>query len=199
MRSGKQSKTQRGLRAAAMAPVLLGILLFSACSGSGNPIRGQYFPEEYQVKNHTDGKNSAFGLNIAPAEEMGDWVADWLSGVTAGDGFQYFVYADPDSWDVYLYYPEKQAEIAALTNDDVSVEYAGGTLSVYVTACREEDGAADGSLTEDGAKEGGLAENGAAEGGLAENGKVWILHFAAYPLGAWPSEIRLYWNGCEIP
>lgn len=179
MKSGKLLKIC-SLRAAAALSVFC-IVFLSACSASrDNPgnIRGQYFPEEYQVKNHADERISAFGLNIAPADEMGDWVVDWLSGVTAGDGFQYFIYSDPDSWDVYIYYPERQEEIKGLVNDDVSVEYSDGILSVYVTTCRED---------------GGLTDSGPAGGG--EN---WILHFAAYPFGTWPSKIKLYWDDCEI-
>lgn len=156
--------------------LMLSILFFSACSGSRHSLgnsREQYFPEEYQVKNHADGKISAFGLNIASADEMDDWVVDWVSGVTAGKGFQYFIYSDPDSWDVYLYYPEKQAETQMLTNDDVTVEYLDGTLSVYVTTCREENISTDGE-------------------------EKWILHLAAKPYGTWPSEVVLYWNDCEI-
>lgn len=129
-------------RVIAVIMLILSVLFFSACSmGIHNPgnSREQYFSEEYQVKNRADGEISAFGLNIAPVDEMGDWVVDWMSGVTAGNGFQYFIYSDPDSWDVYLYYPERQAEIRTLTNDDVAVEYSDGTLSVYVTANREDD------------------------------------------------------------
>lgn len=142
-------------------------LLLSACS------KKPYFPEEYQVKNYTDGEISAFGLNIAPADEMGDWVVEWLADVNDGDGFQYFIYADPDSWDVYLYDSEKQADIQRLTNDDVAVEYADSTLNVYVTAGEET------SIE-------------------AEEEEKWILHFTAQPFGAWPSKIKLYWNGYEI-
>lgn len=156
--------------------LVLSTLFFSACSESirdlGNS-REQYFPEEYQVKNRTDGEISAFGLNIASADEMGDWVVEWVSGVTAGKGFQYFIYSDPDSWDVYLYYPERQAETQMLTNDDVAVEYSDGILSVYVTTGREESISTDGE-------------------------ERWILHFAAKPFGAWPSKIKLYWDDCEI-
>lgn len=163
-------------RVIAVIMLILSTLLFSACSmGIYNPgnSREQYFSEEYQVRNRADGEISAFGLNIAPADEMGDWAVDWVSGVTAGNGFQYFIYSDPDSWDVYLYYPEKQAEIQTLTNDDVAVEYSDGTLSVYVTTSREE------SISTD------------------EEAK-WILHFAAKPSGAWPSEIKLYWDESEV-
>ena len=163
-------------RVIAVIMLLLSTLLFSACSGGihnpGNS-REQYFPEEYQVKNRADGEISAFGLNIAPADEMGDWVVDWVSSVTVGKGVQYFIYSDPDSWDVYLYYQEKQAEIQTLTNDDVAVEYSDGTLSVYVTANPADDI-------------------------LADEKEKWILHFAAKPFGAWPSEIKLYWNDSEV-
>jgi len=151
-------------------------LLFSACSGSlyspGNS--GEYyFPEENQVKNYVDGKISTFGLNIAPANEMGDWVIKWLSNVTDGDGFQYYIYADPDSWDVYLYYPKEQANIEKLTNDDVAVECSEGVLRVYITPTDAGSSSAEGE-------------------------EIWMLHFAAYPFGAWPSEVELYWDGHEV-
>lgn len=154
--------------------VLLFCLACSRSTQSGDP-RKSYFTEEYQVKAYEDGKASAFGLNIAPAEEMGDWAVEWVSGVTKGEGFQYLIYADPDSWDAYLYHPEGQAVIQKLTNDDVAVEYSDGTLRVYVTsvpAGSEED-------TDEEAR--------------------WLLHLAAPPAGAWPSKVELYWDGREVP
>ncbi|MGM9635043.1 MAG: hypothetical protein ACI3YE_02695 [Candidatus Avispirillum sp.] len=157
------------------AVILLGTFFLSACSDI-TPDMGKkadtYFPEAYQVKNYTDGEVSAFGLNIAPAEEMGDWVVDWLTDVHAGDGYQYFVYSDPDSWDVYLYYPNNHS-IPLLTNDDVAVNFSDGTLKIYVTENIE-----DTEFT-----------------GNAEN---WILHFAANPRGVWPTGVELYWNNVKI-
>lgn len=156
--------------------LILTTLLLFACSllphipgASGK----SHFPEEYQVKNQTDQTVSSFGLNIAPAGEMGDWVVDWLSDVTEKEGFQYFIYADPDSWDVYLYYPIKQAEIQMLKNDDIAVEYSDHILHVYVTSPHPE------------------------ENSVHEEEK-WILHFMAPTVGAWPANIRLYWDGSEI-
>lgn len=70
-----------------------------------------------------------------------------------------------------------------LVNSDVSVEFSDGTLGVYVVTNREESGFTDGSQT---------------GSGLTDGEEKWILHFAAYPFGTWPSETRLYWNGCEI-
>ena len=77
------------------------------------------------------------------------------------------------SWDVYLYYPQKQAEIQQLKNEDVAVEFSDGVLKVYVTP--QEGGSSD-----------------------MEDGEKWLLHFAAPPVGAWPSEIELYWDGDEV-
>lgn len=190
------------------------IVLCPACSRStykGDP-RKPYFPEEYQVKEHGSGKASAFGLNIAPAGEMGGWTADWVSEVREGEGFQYLLYADPDSWDAYLYYPQKQAEIRVLTNDDVAVAYLDGILCVYVTAVpadSEEGAAGEWIAGEDMAESGvgaeDIAEDRIAEGdmegdGIAgdEEGK-WLLHLAAPPAGAWPSQVELYWDGCQVP
>lgn len=160
-------------RVIAATMLILNTLSLSACSGSLGNSKEQYFPEEYQVKNRDNGEISAFGLNIASADEMDDWVVEWVSGVSVGQGFQYFIYSDPDSWDVYLYYPDEQAATQMLTNDDVAVEYSDGILSVYVTPCREESISTDSE-------------------------EKWILHFAASPYGAWPSEVVLYWDDCEI-
>lgn len=156
--------------------LMFSILFLSACTRSAQnagDLRRQDYSEEYQVKNYADGEVGAFGLNIATADDMGDWVVDWVSGVTDGKGFQYFIYSDPDSWDAYLYYPEGQAEMQMLTNADVAVEYVDGTLSVYVTARHKE-------------------------GVLADGEGKWILHFMAPTFGAWPSEIKLYWNEREV-
>lgn len=230
------------------------IVLCPACSRStykGDP-RKPYFPEEYQVKEHGSGKASAFGLNIAPAGEMGDWAVDWVSDMTEGEGFQYLLYADPDSWDAYLYYPQKQAKIRVLTNDDVAVAYLDGILCVYVTAVpwdSEEGAAGEGIAGEDMAESGVGAEDmtedriaerdlegdriaeedlegdGIAKGDIAggciteediagdritegdmagedmagDEGEKWLLHLAAPPVGAWPSQVELYWDGRQVP
>ena len=159
-----------------VAMILFVALVLPACSDATQDTSNEaasYFAEEQQVKNETDGEISAFGLNIAPADTMGDWVVDWLANVSIGDGFQYFVYSDPDSWDVYLYYPNNHAKIPLLTNDDVAVDFSDGSLKVYVTESIEET--------------------------AADDTKDWILHFAAYPRGAWPTSVELYWNTAEIP
>lgn len=159
-----------------VAMILFGVLFLSACSGTTQDTRNKaasYFAEEHQVKNYTDGEISAFGLNIAPADMMGDWVVDWLSNVSTGDGFQYFVYSDPDSWDVYLYYPNNHAKIPLLSNDDVKVDFSDSSLKIYVTESVGET--------------------------TTDDTKDWILHFASYPRGAWPSSVELYWNTVEIP
>ncbi len=156
--------------------IIICSLVFSACSKharNSRDVGGQYFAEENQVKNYADGEISPFGLNIAPADEMGDWVIEWLSSVTVGEGFQYYIYSDPDSWDVYLYYPKEQANIRKLTNEDVAVDYSDNVLKVYI------DPVNTGS-------------------GNTENEQIWLLHFAAYPFGAWPSEVELYWDGREV-
>ena len=156
--------------------MLLCSLLSSVCSGcalGSDDAEKSYFAEENQVKNYKDGDASAFGLNIAPADEMGDWAVEWLADVMDGEGFQYYIYADSDSWDGYLYYPQKQAEIRQLGNEDVAVEFSDGVLKVYVTP--QEGGSSD-----------------------MEDGEKWLLHFAAPPVGAWPSEIELYWDGDEV-
>ena len=139
--------------------MLFSVLFLSACLGreSNSGKAGEpYYPEEYQVKNYADGETSVFGLNIAPADEMGDWALEWASGAADGQGFQYFIYADPDSWDVYLYYPGKQAEIQMLANDDVAVDYSESVLTVYVTSNH-------------------------AEAVSAEGEREWLLHFTAPP------------------
>lgn len=153
--------------------LLLSTLILSSCSLLP---RKSSFPEEYQVKNHSDEKVSTFGLNIASADKMGDRVLDWVSDVTEKEGFHYFICADPDSWDVYLYYPKKQTETQLLTNQDVALEYSDHTLHVYVTVLQPENSPADKDETQE----------------------KRILHFMAPTIGAWPSEIRLYWNGSEI-
>lgn len=149
--------------------IWMSMLILSACSA-----REPYFSEEYQVKNHADGEISTFGLNIAPATQMGEWVVDWIADVSEGDGFQYFIYSDPDSWDVYLYYPKMQRQISELTNSDIDVECSDGTLKVYVTENTEEN-----TLTDD--------------------AQEWMVHFAAQPRGTWPSRVELYWNDVEVP
>ena len=159
-----------------VAMILLGILFLSACTDTVSRTDKEtntYFNEEYQVKNHSDGGISTFGLNIAPADEMGDWVIDWLADVSAGDGFQYFVYSDPDSWDVYLYYPNSHI-IHLLTNDDVAVDFTDSALKVYVTESIEDTMS-------------------------TEHTEHWILHFAATPRGVWSNRVDLYWNDVEIP
>ena len=108
-----------------------------------------------------------FAVNIAPAEAMGTWVTDWLEGLESGEGFQYFIYSDPDSWDLYLWYPEKQAEIQALSPEDVRLEVRDSVLQVYVTP-------------------GGAAEPAGEE--------PWVIHIAAPFLGAWPTGAALYWG-----
>lgn len=161
------------------AVLLLILTCFSSCfSGahSSSRLREPDFPKEYQVKNHTDGEISAFGLNIATADEMGEWVSDWTDQVIPGEGFQYYIYADPDSWDVYLYYPKKQGEIQLLSNENVSVEYSDHTLHVYVTFDSQK------AIPQD----------------LGSTEETWILHLWALPFGAWPSEIQLYYNDSEI-
>ena len=110
-----------------------------------------------------------FTVNIAPADTMGEWVTDWLEGLEPGSGFQYFVYTDPDSWDVYLYYPDRQTEIQALTAADLRLEVQDSVLCFYATSPA-------------------LAETAADE--------VWIIHAAAPLLGTWPTEVALYW---EVP
>ncbi|MCD7992845.1 MAG: hypothetical protein LUK37_14145 [Clostridia bacterium] len=62
-----------------IAMILFGMLFLPACSDTQQDSRNKafsYFAEEYQVKNYTDGEISTFGLNIAPADKMGDWVID---------------------------------------------------------------------------------------------------------------------------
>ncbi len=237
-----RSKTVRS-RIRTAFTILLPLLIVTICPAcsrgtyKGDP-RKPYFLEEYQVKTYPGGKASAFGLNIAPAEEMGDWAADWVAGVTDGKGFAYLIYADPDSWDAYLYYPQAQAEIRTLINDDVAVNYIGGTLCVYVTTVPadsekgiEEDGMAKEDLAESGVAGEDRVKAGVAgedrveadaeedvtragmagedmtqtEDGITEKDapgdreERWLLHFAAPPAGAWPSEIELYWDGSQVP
>lgn len=143
-------------------------LLLSAC------FKPSVFPEEYQVKNQEDETISAFGLNIAPSDEMGDRVTEWVSGLTEKEGFHYLICSDPDSWDVYLFYPRKWAETQMPKNNDVSVKYTDHILNVYVTEPPTEEPP-------------------------TERNKKWVLHFMAPTFRAWPSEIRLYWNDREVP
>lgn len=169
--------------------LILSTLLLSSCFGLPHIpgiAKNTSFPEEYQVKNQTNGKISTFGLNIATADEMGDRVVGWVSGLTDKEGFQYLICSDPDSWDGYLFYPKKQPETQMLTNDQVAVEYVEHTLNVYVTTpCQESTVPSHKNIS-------------AEEQKSAEPPKKWILHFAAPTFGAWPSDIRLYWNGSEV-
>lgn len=167
-----------------VVPLLCIVLLFGGCSNSKdtfdeaafkadtNTLKQLYFPEEYQVKN-IKGEVSSFGLNIAPADEMGDWVVDWVANISEGEGFQYFVYSDPDSWDVYLCYPQNRTKLPLLSNDDVQVDFPDNTLKVYIAESLNPTAASD--YVGD-----------------------WVLHFSAYPRGVWPSAVELYWNGVEI-
>lgn len=142
-------------------------------NGEGTDNTG-YFPVENQVQWYNSEEVSNFGLNIAPADEMGDWVTKWLErDIVNGQGFQYYIYSDPDSWDVYLCYPDKQAEIQALTNKDIAVAVEDGVLTVYVTS------------------------QGAVE--QLDETVTWVFHLKASPRGAWPSAVKLYWDGSEVP
>lgn len=159
-----------------VAILLVSTLFLSACSFNPKGKRNDedpYFPEAYQV-DAINGEVSSFGLNIAPADEMDDWVVDWMDQISTGDGFQYFVYSDPDSWDVYLCYPNNRMKVSMLTNDNIQVEFSGDTLKVYITENF------DNIVPSDDAQD-------------------WVLHFVAHPFGTWPSRVELYWDDIEIP
>ena len=134
------------------------------------------FPDDYLVRDRKTGKTSSeFGLYISQPNVMGSWVKTWLGMVNRYDGFQYYIYSDTDSWDVYLFYPDRSGDIAKLKNSDVTVELEEetGTLMAYVEY--------SGTHTE-----------------LQEGEADWLLHFVANPKGKWPHYVRLFWNGEEV-
>lgn len=58
-----------------------------------------------------------------------------------------------------------------MTNEDVTISFSDGILNISVTAPE---------TVED------------------ENGGDWVLHFAAPPLGVWPSEVSVFWNDTPV-
>ena len=117
-----------------------------------------------------EGREAAgYRVNVAPADTMGEWVTAWLEELEPGDGFQSFVYSDPDFWDVYLYYPEEQAAVQTLTEEDVRLEIRDSLLYVYASPGEPADPPAE---------------------------EPWVIHIAAPFRGPWPTGAVLYW---EVP
>lgn len=159
-------KTKRKIAAAFTALML--VFSMTSCAYK--------FPDDYLVCDHSTGKTSSeFGLYISQPNVMGSWVRTWLGTVNHYDGFQYYIYSDTDSWDVYLYFPDRSGDIAKLKNSDVTVELdeETGTLMAYVEYTGEPTP-------------------------LPEGEDDWLLHFVANPKGKWPHYVRLFWNGEEI-
>ena len=136
-------------------------------------------PEQYQVMEEETGTASPYMLNITDREAIGlDAVDTWLTGCAPeGEGFQWLVYSDPDSWDAFFYLPKLQEQMGDLTNRDVTIsvskEDSGRVLCVYLYT----------SL--------GMTKEKTAEEQL--------LHFVAPVRGVWPNDARVYLDGKELP
>lgn len=137
-------------------------LIFSSCSKS--------VPAQYQVKNKETAKETDYYLNITSVDEIGlDVISDWQKSIPITDGFYNYIYADPDSCDLLITIPRKQNEVAALTNDHVTINVVDSVLKVYI-------------------------DEVVTETSLESSDKNTILHFVAPPESAWPSTVEVYWN-----
>ena len=108
---------------------------------------------------------AGYTVEAGPADSMGPWVTTWLEGREAGEGFQYFVYSDPDSWDIYLWCPGREAEVHALAPEDIRLEIRDSVLQVYLPPVQP-----------------------------VETDEIWLIHIAAPLLGPWPTGAALYWE-----
>lgn len=150
-----------------MVLILVSILsIFSGCSNN--------VPKKYQVKNKETGIAINYYLNIVKSNEIGiDAVTEWLKQAKKSDGFLYYIYSDPDSWDVLIYLPNKQDVIASLNNNNIKISRADSVLKVYIDAPNVE------------------AEDDTDKFPT-------LIHLKAPARGAWPSEIKVYWNDDQL-
>lgn len=154
--------------------VLLGVFIF-CLRGMGKP---DAIPEQYQVKEEETGAVSDYMLNITDREAIGlKAVDDWLTGCDpSGEGFQWLIYTDPDSWDAFFYLPSIRERVGNLTNNDVTItvteEDSGRALNIYLHT--------------------------RADMGKGKPAEEQLLHFIAPLRGAWPNEARVYIDGKEL-
>ena len=136
-------------------------------------------PEQYQVIEEETGAASLYMMNITGREAIGLAAVDtWLAGCDPeGEGFQWLVYSDPDSWDAFFYLPKLREQMGDLTNQDVTISVSekgsGHVLCVYLHTRLD--------MTKE------------------KTAEEQLLHFVAPMRGAWPNDARVYLDGKELP
>lgn len=127
---------------------------------------------DYSVIDKDTGKPSNYLLRISTPEEIGlEPVTVWFSELSDGQGFSYYIYSDPDSWDVFLAVPAHQSAVSTLQNSDVSITVENSVLRVYITSDMDAQ----------------------------ESDESRLIHFVAPARGAWPASVELVWNGTTLP
>ena len=131
------------------------------------------FRAQYAVSEKNSGKVSSYLLSITNCEAISlDVVTQWIEGCASSDGYYEYVYADPDSWDVFLYMPNAQKAFGDIQNNNVAIAIEDSVLKIYITTGEE------------------LPHEKASD--------QLILHIKAPDRGAWPSSTELYIDEKEV-
>lgn len=147
---------------------------------AGHGPEGEFsIPERYQVREEETGAVSQYMLNITDGAAIGLAAVDsWLTECDPmGEGFQWLVYSDPDSWDGFFYLPRLRTLAGDLRNQDVTIsleeESSGRVLCIYLHTRQD--------MTRE------------------KTAEEQLLHFAAPLRGVWPNKARVYLDGQELP
>jgi len=156
----------RKLKIISVSFLIVFTMIISACMSN--------VPAKYQVKNKETGKTTDYYLNIVSIDEIGtERITEWFDKITNSDGFLYYVYSDPDSWETIIYLPNKQNLIANLNNGNITIDIVDSVLKVYYDAKNVKPD-------------------------VNNKNETLIIHLKAPPRGAWPATIEVYWNDEKV-
>jgi hypothetical protein len=105
---------------------------------------------------------------LTEKDYKGTVVEDWIKESDTQNGYSEFVYSDPDSWDMFIYYPNINPELKYIKYK-VDLKFVDSIVKVYLTV---EDAVDDGEVIKD-----------------------LVLRIQAPLRGAWPTESEVYLNG----
>jgi len=126
--------------------------------------------EEKQIEEAIDVKGYK-SILLYKKDYKGSRLEDWIKTCTRSGGYYQFINSDPDSWDMYIYYPEINSELKYIKyNVDFNI-----IDSVVKISINEEDAISDEEVI-----------------------KGLVLNIKAPLRDTWPSTSEVYVNGSKI-
>ena len=163
------------MRFSKLSILFLFLFIFSGCSISNNTPNAPSQTKEgkYEVIERSTGRISPYLLNITNCEDISlDPITEWVNQCELTDGYHDYIYADPDSCDLFLYIPNAPEIFGDIQNKDIEIEVIDNVLKIYVQTS-------------------GVTTREKSSGEL-------IIHIKAPLRGAWPNASELFIDEKQI-